>query len=53
MKHSLADFKGRYHSMPSTIMDLLTGDAFLIFSRIYAHSKKQYVKMKFKSQQKH
>ena len=40
MKHSLADFKGRYHSMPSTIMDLLTGDAFLIFSRIYAHSKK-------------
>lgn len=39
MKYSLADFKGRYHSMPNTIMDLLSGDAFLIFSRIYAHSK--------------
>ena len=39
MKYSLADFKGRYHSMPNAIMDLLSGDAFLVFARIYAHSK--------------
>lgn len=40
MKYTLSDFNGRYHSMPNAVMDLLSGDAFLVFSRIYAHSKK-------------
>lgn len=39
-KYNISDFKGHYHLMPNVIMDVISGDAYKVFSRIYAYGCK-------------
>lgn len=41
-KYDISDFAGSYHSMPDAVMNIVSGDAYMVFSRIYACGCKTY-----------
>lgn len=41
-KYDISDFAGSYHSMPDAVMNIISGDAYMVFSRIYACGCKTY-----------